>query len=109
MKILRAFGNSNPSGIVINDGWLALAACVYGGLTADKALFRICGLPAAGRKQDPEQGRKWAAAIMELRRQHPGGITQMEIAAQVGCSRGFVAYVLNIKNKIYVRGRKAAK
>lgn len=109
MKILQAFGNYNPSGIIINEGWLALAACVYGDLTAEEALFRICG--SLGRltgRQSVGQGHKRSDAIMDLYRKCPG-ISQREIAKQLGCSRSLVAYVLNIKNSIYVRGRKAAR
>ena len=107
MKVLRVFGNYNPSGITINEGWIALAACVYGGLSADKALYRICGLQFQRVRQDREGSRKIAKAIMEVYRKNPEA-SQYQIAAQVDCARSMVAYILN-KNKIYRRKRKVAR
>lgn len=107
MKILRAFGNYNPAGIVINEGWFALAACVFGGLSADKALYRVCGLPFKRVKQDRERSARLANDIMKVYRENPGA-SQYQIAAQVGCSRSMVAYIF-YKNNIYRRERKAAR
>ena len=107
MKALRVFGNYNPSGITINEGWIALAACVYGSLSADKALYRICGLPFKRVRQDREGSRKIAKAIMEVYRKNPEA-SQYQIAEQVNCARSMVAYILN-KNNIYRRERKAAR
>ncbi len=106
MRALRVFGSHNPSGIVTNEGWIALAACVYGGLSADKALYKVCGLQFQRVRQDREGSRKMAKIIMEAYRANPEA-SQYQIATQVGCSRSMVAYVL-CKNNIYRRKRKAA-
>ncbi len=106
MKALRVFGNFNPSGIVINEGWIALAACVYGGLSADKALYKVCGLQFRRVRQDREGSRRMAKKIMDVYRANPEA-SQYQIASQVGCSRSMVAYIL-CKNNIFRRERKAA-
>jgi len=92
MKIMRAFGNYNPSGLVINDGWIALAACVYGNLSVEWALHIICGMRYGGEhRSKPGQGK--AADILRIHREEPE-LTNQQIATQIGCSREMVRLVL---------------
>ena len=92
MKVLRVFGNYNPSGIVINDGWIALAACVYGNLSVEWALHVVCGMGYGGdNRRKRGQGR--ATDILRIHREEPE-LTNQQIAVQIGCSREMVRLVL---------------
>lgn len=92
MKILRVFGNYNPSGIIINDGWIALAACVYGDMSVEWALHVICGMGYGGDNRR-KQGQGRAKDILQMHKEAPE-LTNQQIAARIGCSREMVRLVL---------------
>lgn len=103
MKVLRVFGNYNPSGIVINEGWIALAACVYGDITVEEALRRVCCVKTGGN-QRWQPGRGKSEMILQMHKAKPK-MSNSEIARQVGCTRENVRLVL-LKNGMRARRGK---
>lgn len=101
MKVLRTFGNYNPSGIVFNDGWIALAAAICG-LSVDEALHRVCGVPF-GRRHQRGGGSGLTAKIIKLYTEKPE-LHNYEIAALTGCTREMVTIALR-KNGVPKRNR----
>ena len=84
MKVLRVWGNSNPSGIVINEGWFALAAAIIGDLTVEEALRKVCDMQTGGN-QRWQPGRGKEDLILEMHAAHPE-LSNTEIALKVGCT-----------------------
>lgn len=103
MKALRVFGNYNPSGIVINEGWIALAACVYGDLSVEWALHVVCGMGYGGDNRK-KRGTGRATEILQLHKEVPA-LTNQEIATRIGCSREMVRLVLK-QHGLKARQRK---
>lgn len=101
MKVLRSFGNSNPAGIVINDGWIALAAAICG-LSIDESLYRVCGIPF-GRRHQRYGGCGITDKVLRLYRERPE-LHNSEIAAVIGCTREMVRIVLK-KNGVPKRNK----
>lgn len=92
---------SNPSGIVINNGWYALAECILVKTHPSKALLRWCGL-----RYDATKPRKkytprdyvppdatLRERVLEIYRNNPN-LQNTEIAKMVGRSKTFVSRVL---------------
>ena len=97
MKILRTFGNSNPAGITINEGYIALLACICSDMSGEEALHRVCGLPLGGiSRKRPGIGK--SDLILQATAENPG-LNNSEIARRVGCTREMVRYVLKKKTK----------
>ena len=92
MKVLRVWGNSNPSGIVINEGWFALAAAIIGDLTVEEALRKVCDIQTGGN-QRWQPGRGKGDQILKIHAAHPE-LSNTEIALQVGCTRENVRLIL---------------
>ena len=92
MKALRMFGNSNPAGIIINDGWIALAAAIICEMSVDEALHRVCGIPF-GRRNQRYGGCGITEKIIGIYREKPE-LHNSEIAAVAGCTREMVRIVL---------------
>ena len=103
MKILRAFGNYNPAGIVINEGWFALAAAIVGDMTVEEALRWVCCTETGGN-QRWQPGRGKGEIILQMHKAHPE-LSNTEIARQVGCTRENVRLVLQ-KNGMKARRGK---
>lgn len=103
MKLLRAFGNNNPAGIVINEGWFALAAVIIGDLTVEEALRKVCCVETGGN-QRWQPGRGKSEKILQVHKEHPE-LSNTEIALEVGCSRENVRLVL-LKNGMRARRGK---
>jgi predicted HTH transcriptional regulator len=84
----------NPSGIVINPGWYALAGAILG-LEVEEAIHQICGVPYGGdrRKSNRYKGLGKSEKILKLYKENPE-IPNSKIAEVVGCSREMVRYVL---------------
>lgn len=91
MRALRSFSSSNPSGIVINEGWIALAAAICG-LSVDESLHRICGIPF-GRRNQRGGGCGISEKILQLYNEKPE-LHNSEIATIIGCTREMVSKVL---------------
>ena len=103
MKALRVFGNYNPAGIVINEGWFALAACIIGDLTVEEALRRVCCVETGGNQRwQPGRGKK--DMILEMHAAHPE-LSNTEIALQVGCTRENVRIILRKYGMAARRGK----
>ena len=102
MKILRTFGNTNPAGIVINDGWIALAAAILCEMSVDEALHRVCGIPF-GKRNQRHGGCGVSEKIIKLYREMPE-LHNNEIAAIIGCTREMVTIVLK-RNGVPRRSR----
>ena len=94
MKALRTFGNYNPSGIILNDGWIALAVAICG-LSVDEALHRVCGVPF-GRRNQRRGGYGLTDRIIKLYTEKPE-LHNYEIAAIIGCTREMVTVALRKK------------
>ena len=92
MKVFRTFGNSNPAGIIINDGWIALAAAIICEMSVDEALHRVCGIPF-GRRNQRIGGRGISDKILKLYWEKPE-LHNSEIASIIGCTREMVRIVL---------------
>lgn len=92
MKVLRTFGNSNPAGTILNDGWIALAAAIIYGISVDEALHRVCGIPF-GKRNQRYGGCGMTVKIIRLYRERPD-LHNSEIAAMIGCTREMVRIVL---------------
>ena len=102
MKVLRTFSNSNPAGIIINDGWIALAAAILCGISVDEALHRVCDIPF-GRRNQRNGGCGISEKIIRLYREKPE-LHNCEIAATIGCTREMVRIVLK-KNGVPKRNK----
>ena len=91
MKIITTIGNYNPSGITINEGYIALMAAILTNMTTDEALRKVCGFPGA-----IESRRETNIGKSELIRQaledNPG-LSNSEIGRRVRCSREMVRIV----------------
>ena len=93
MKVLRTFSSNNPYGISIEDGWLALAAAVYGDLSAEEAILRVCGHDAYGFRDPVKVQREKQEAVMEAYNMNPG-LSNSELARLIGCTRELVRQTL---------------
>ena len=91
MKLLMTIGNYNPAGIVINEGWIALAAAICG-LSAEDALHKICGIRPGGEYRR-RGGCGKTEKILKLFKENPD-LHNSEIAEKVGCTREMVRIVL---------------
>ena len=96
MKVLRTFSSNNPYGISIEDGWLALAAAVYGDLSAEEAILRVCGHDAYGFRDPVKVQREKQEAVMEAYNMNPG-LNNSQLARLAGCTRAMVRRTLEIK------------
>lgn len=74
-----------------NLNWLALAACVYGNITAGRAL---CCLGLVGT--NPKRGYKRASELDKnsLLKMHQSGMSLRSISAKVGANRDTVKRAL---------------
>lgn len=102
MKVLRSFGNSNPAGIIINDGWIALATAIICGINVDEALHRVCGIPF-GRRNQRYGGCGITEKIIRIYMERPD-LHNSEIAVIAGCTREMVRIVLK-KNGVPKRNK----
>lgn len=94
MITYRTFGNSNPAGIEINDGYYALLGAILG-LEVEESLHKICGIPYGGdrRKSNRHKGLGKSEKIIEIYRANPT-LPNSKIAEMVDCTREMVRYVL---------------
>ena len=83
----------NMSELVLDNNlnWLALAACVYGNISAGRAL---CCLSLVGTK--PTRGYKRASELdgNSLLKMHQAGMSLRSISAKVGANRDTVKRAL---------------
>ncbi len=88
MKILRVFGNSNPSGITIYPGYYALVGCILLNMTVEEAIAKIIYGVEVSAELKP---RKRASKRSEICKAYKQGVKDYEeLAARFNCSRAYV-------------------
>ncbi len=101
MKIITTIGNYNPSGITINEGYIALLAALLTNMTPDEALRKICDFPSAVEScRQTNKGK--SELILQALEDNPG-LSNSEIGRRVRCSREMVRIV---RKKIKKAGNK---
>lgn len=87
MKILRAFGNYNASGIVINPGYYALAACLLCNMSVEEAIAKII----LGKEVSHEfKPRKKTNKKAEICKAYKNGTGYPELTERFRCSKRYV-------------------
>jgi hypothetical protein len=95
MKIITTIGNYNPSGITINEGYIALLAALLTNMTPDEALRKICDFPSAVESRRQTNKGK-SELILQALEDNPG-LSNSEIGRRLGCSREMVRIVKKMK------------
>ena len=98
LGVERIWASNNPTGIVINYGYYALAECILKGTYPADALLRWCGLWLdASKPRKKYARRKYVAAnkevdkkVIELYKSNPH-LKNKDIAKIVGRSNTFVS------------------
>lgn len=107
IKIHRSWASENPSGVVINPGWYALAEAILTEKSCCTVLQSWCGVSekSGWTKKDTAHTGDKMKQIVEIYKRHNGNIPNEKIAEQVGCTRGWVTIVLKKKLGIGKRNR----
>lgn len=107
IKIHRSWASENPSGVVINPGWYALAEAILTENSCCTVLQRWCGVSESRgwTKKDTSCSGEKMAKIIKIYRRHKGKIPNHKIAEQVGCTREYVCIVLKKKLGVGKRNR----
>lgn len=107
IKIYRSWASENPSGVVINPGWYALAEAILTENSCCTVLQRWCGVSESRgwTKKDTSCSGEKMAKIIKIYRRHKGKIPNHKIAEQVGCTREYVCIVLKKKLGVGKRNR----
>ena len=100
-SVYRTYTSNNPSGVVINPGWYALAECIISGTYPSEALLRWCGLQFDKSKpRKPRKPRRYVKPdksvhdkVIEIYRANPH-LTNTEIARIVDRSKSFITISL---------------
>ena len=92
--LYRAYVSTNPAGIIINDGYYALLACLIGNLDAEESLYKVCGVPYGDKRQfNRHNGLGKSEEILRLYKENPA-MPNSKIATIVDCTREMVRHVL---------------
>ena len=94
---------NNPSGIVINLGYYALAECIICGTYAGHALSKWCGItdpakprkPYSKRRKQPPSDKEIDKKVLEIYKSNPR-LKNIEIAKMVDRSNTYVSKLLKI-------------
>lgn len=88
MKVLRVFGNYNPSGIEIYPGYYALAGCILTDMTVEEAIAKII----YGKDVSPElKPRKKRSKVSDICAAYRGGVTDYgELARRFSVDKRYV-------------------
>lgn len=107
IKIHRSWQGHNPSGVVINPGWYALAEAICTKKTCCEVLQRWCGVSESRGwvKKDTSCTGEKMAKIIKIYRRNKGKLPHSVIAERVGCTREYVSIVLKRKLGIGKRNR----
>lgn len=107
IKIHRSWASENPSGIVINPGWYALAEAILTDKSCCTVLQKWCGVSDKNgwKKKDTSCTGEKMNKIIKLYRRHRGKMPNYKIAEEVGCTREYVCIVLKKKLGIGKRNR----
>ena len=107
IKIHRSWVSDNPSGVIINPGWYALAEAICTKKTCCEVLQRWCGVSESRGwvKKDTSCTGEKMAKIIKIYRRNKGKLPHSVIAERVGCTREYVSIVLKRKLGIGKRNR----
>ena len=99
IKIHRSWASENPSGVVINPGWYALAEAILTRQTTCAVLQKWCGVSESRgwTKKDTSCTGEKMEKIIKIYRRHKGKLQNKQIAEIVGCTREYVTIVLRKK------------
>lgn len=99
IKIHQAWSSENPSGVVINPGWYALAEAICTKKSCCTVLQSWCGVSESRgwKKKDTSCTGEKMAKIIKIYKRHRGKIPNHKIAEQVGCTREDVCIILKRK------------
>lgn len=98
MKILRAFGNSNPSGVTIYPGYYALVGCILLNMTVEEAIAKIIYGVDVSAELKPHKGPSKRSEICKAYKQ--GIKDYAELARRFNCSRAYVWEALTKKGLV---------
>lgn len=107
IKIHRSWVSENPSGVIINPGWYALAEAICTQQTTCTVLQKWCGVSESRgwTKKDTSCTGEKMAKIIKIYRRNKGKLPHRVIAERVGCTREYVSIVLKKKLGIGKRNR----
>ena len=107
IKIHRSWVSDNPSGVIINTGWYALAEAICTKQTTCTVLQKWCGVSESRgwTKKDTSCTGEKMAKIIKIYRRNKGKLPHSVIAERVGCTREYVSIVLKKKLGIGKRNR----
>lgn len=107
IKIHRSWQGHNPSGVVINPGWYALAEAICTKQTTCTVLQKWCGVSESRgwTKKDTSCSGEKMKKIIKIYRRNKGKLPHSVIAERVGCTREYVSIVLKKKLGIGKRNR----
>ena len=107
IKIHRSWVSDNPSGVIINPGWYALAEAICTKQTTCTVLQKWCGVSESRgwTKKDTSCTGEKMAKIIKIYRRNKGKLPHSVIAERVGCTREYVSIVLKKKLGIGKRNR----
>lgn len=107
IKIHRSWVSENPSGVIINPGWYALAEAILTKQSCCVVLQKWCGVSESRgwKKKDPYSTGEKMQKIIKLYKRHRGKMPHKDIAEKVGCTREYVSIVLKKQLGIGKRNR----
>ena len=107
IKIHRSWASENPSGVIINPGWYALAEAICTKQTTCTVLQKWCGVSESRgwTKKDTSCTGEKMKKIIKIYRRNKGKLPHSVIAERVGCTREYVSIVLKKKLGIGKRNR----
>ena len=107
IRIHDSWVSENPSGVVINPGWYALAEAICTKQTCCTVLQKWCGVSESRgwAKKDRSCTGEKAEKIVKIYRRHRGKMSNNKIAEKVGCTKEYVCIVLKKKLGIGKRNR----
>ena len=98
MRVLRVWGNHNPSGIVINPGYYALAACLLCDMSVEEAIAKIMYGQDVGPELKPHKKPSKRSEICKAYKE--GMRDYQELAERFDCSKRYVWLALTIKGVV---------
>lgn len=107
ITIHRSWQGHNPSGVVINPGWYALAEAILTKQSCCVVLQKWCGVSESRgwKKKDTSCTGEKMKQIVRIYKRHKGKMPHKDIAEKVGCTREYVSIVLKKQLGIGKRNR----
>ena len=95
--LFRTYVSQNPAGIIINDGYYALAYCICKKVSVDRALYKICGIPYGGPNRK-RRSKKIPSAYVDGERLKSAllckALSYQRISDLVSCSTMKIVYCI---------------